>query len=62
MVAACARDGDRFMLEGVSVFALIIVAFIAVTALMGVRQVPQGHRRLHRRDGADGRAAGAAGL
>ena len=31
------------MLEGVSVFALLIVAFIAVTALMGVRQVPQGY-------------------
>src|SRR5271166_5227749 len=30
------------MLEGVSVFALVIVAFVVVTALMGVRQVPQG--------------------
>src|SRR5271157_5626545 len=30
------------MLEGVSVFALVIVAFFVVTALMGVRQVPQG--------------------
>ena len=30
------------MIEGASVFALVIVAFIVVTALMGVRQVPQG--------------------
>jgi regulator of protease activity HflC (stomatin/prohibitin superfamily) len=30
------------MLEGVSVFALVVVAFAVVTALMGVRQVPQG--------------------
>ncbi len=30
------------MLEGVSVFALVVVAFVVVTALMGVRQVPQG--------------------
>jgi regulator of protease activity HflC (stomatin/prohibitin superfamily) len=30
------------MLEGVSVFALAVVAFVVVTALMGVRQVPQG--------------------
>jgi regulator of protease activity HflC (stomatin/prohibitin superfamily) len=30
------------MLEGVSVFALVAVAFVVVTALMGVRQVPQG--------------------
>ena len=31
------------MIEGVSVFALVIVAFIVVTVLMGVRQVPQGY-------------------
>ncbi len=31
------------MIEGVSVFALVIVAFVVVTALMGVRQVPQGY-------------------
>ncbi len=31
------------MIEGASVFALVIVAFIVVTALMGVRQVPQGY-------------------
>jgi regulator of protease activity HflC (stomatin/prohibitin superfamily) len=30
------------VLEGASVFALVIVAFVVVTALMGVRQVPQG--------------------
>jgi len=30
------------MIEGVSVFALVVVAFAVVTALMGVRQVPQG--------------------
>jgi len=30
------------MFEGASVFALVIVAFVVVTALMGVRQVPQG--------------------
>ncbi len=31
------------MIEGASAFALVIVAFIVVTALMGVRQVPQGY-------------------
>ena len=31
------------MIEGFSVFALVIVAFVVVTALMGVRQVPQGY-------------------
>ncbi len=31
------------MIEGVSVFALVVVGFIVVTALMGVRQVPQGY-------------------
>jgi regulator of protease activity HflC (stomatin/prohibitin superfamily) len=31
------------MIEGASVFALIAVAFVVVTALMGVRQVPQGY-------------------
>jgi regulator of protease activity HflC (stomatin/prohibitin superfamily) len=31
------------MIEGVSVFALVVVAFVVVTALMGVRQVPQGY-------------------
>ncbi len=31
------------MIEGASVFALVIVAFVVVTALMGVRQVPQGY-------------------
>ena len=30
------------MIEGFSVFALVVVGFIVVTALMGVRQVPQG--------------------
>jgi regulator of protease activity HflC (stomatin/prohibitin superfamily) len=30
------------MFQGVSVFALVIVAFIVVTVLMGIRQVPQG--------------------
>jgi len=30
------------MIEGVSVFAIVIVAFIVITVLMGVRQVPQG--------------------
>ena len=30
------------MIEGFSVFALAVVGFIVVTALMGVRQVPQG--------------------
>ena len=29
--------------RGVSVFALVVVAFVVVTALMGVRQVPQGY-------------------
>jgi regulator of protease activity HflC (stomatin/prohibitin superfamily) len=31
------------MIEGVSVFVLVVVAFVVVTALMGVRQVPQGY-------------------
>jgi regulator of protease activity HflC (stomatin/prohibitin superfamily) len=31
------------MIEGVSVFAVVVVAFVVVTALMGVRQVPQGY-------------------
>ena len=31
------------MIEGVSVFAVIVVAFIVITVLMGVRQVPQGY-------------------
>ncbi len=30
------------MIEGVSAFALVVVAFVVVTALMGVRQAPQG--------------------
>lgn len=30
------------MFEGVSVFALAVVAFAVVTALMSVRQAPQG--------------------
>src|SRR5215475_13941645 len=30
------------MIDGVSVFALVVVAFIVITVLMGVRQVPQG--------------------
>ena len=30
------------MFEGVSVFALVLVAFVAVTALMGERQAPPG--------------------
>ena len=31
------------MFEGLSIFALIVVAFVLVTALMGVRKVPQGY-------------------
>jgi hypothetical protein len=30
------------MIEGISVFAIVVVAFIVITVLMGVRQVPQG--------------------
>ena len=30
------------MFEGVSVFAIVVVAFVVITVLMGVRQVPQG--------------------
>jgi regulator of protease activity HflC (stomatin/prohibitin superfamily) len=30
------------MIEGVSVFAIVVVAFVVITVLMGVRQVPQG--------------------
>src|SRR5271165_3012348 len=36
-------DGDRSMIQGVSVFAIVVVAFIVITVLMGVRQVPQGY-------------------
>ena len=31
------------MFEGVSIFALIVVAFVLLTTLMGVRKVPQGY-------------------
>src|ERR1700691_4386751 len=31
------------MLEGASIFALVVAAFVVITALMGVRQVPQGY-------------------
>jgi regulator of protease activity HflC (stomatin/prohibitin superfamily) len=31
------------MIEGVSVFVIVVVAFIVITMLMGVRQVPQGY-------------------
>ena len=31
------------MIEGMSVFAIVVVAFIVITVLMGVRQVPQGY-------------------
>ena len=48
--AKCARFGvarspSRGALdpESASVFALVVVAFVVVTALMGVRQVPQGY-------------------
>jgi hypothetical protein len=37
-----AGEGDRSMIEGVSLFAVIVVAFVVITVLMGVRQVPQG--------------------
>jgi regulator of protease activity HflC (stomatin/prohibitin superfamily) len=30
------------MIEGISVFAIVVVTFIVITVLMGVRQVPQG--------------------
>jgi len=30
------------MVDGISVFAIVVVAFIVITVLMGVRQVPQG--------------------
>jgi len=30
------------MIEGISAFAIVVVAFIVVTVLMGIRQVPQG--------------------
>ena len=36
-------EGVRTMIEGVSVFALVVVAFVLVTLMMGVRQVPQGY-------------------
>ena len=31
------------MFEGVSIFALVVVAFVLLTTLMGVRKVPQGY-------------------
>ena len=31
------------ILQGASIFALVVVAFVVITALMGVRQVPQGY-------------------
>jgi regulator of protease activity HflC (stomatin/prohibitin superfamily) len=31
------------ILEGATIFALVIAAFVVITALMGVRQVPQGY-------------------
>jgi regulator of protease activity HflC (stomatin/prohibitin superfamily) len=31
------------ILEGASIFALVVAAFVVITALMGVRQVPQGY-------------------
>ena len=31
------------MLEGATIFALVVAAFVVITALMGVRQVPQGY-------------------
>jgi regulator of protease activity HflC (stomatin/prohibitin superfamily) len=30
------------MIEGVSVFPVVVVAFVVIIVLMGVRQVPQG--------------------
>src|ERR1700722_13888208 len=35
--------GERVMLEGATIFALVVAAFVVITALMGVRQVPQGY-------------------
>ena len=35
--------GGAVMLEGATIFALVVVAFVVITALMGVRQVPQGY-------------------
>lgn len=31
------------ILEGASIFALVVAAFVVITAVMGVRQVPQGY-------------------
>ena len=31
------------ILEGASIFAFVVAAFVVITALMGVRQVPQGY-------------------
>ena len=31
------------ILEGATIFALVVAAFVVITALMGVRQVPQGY-------------------
>src|SRR5258708_33749631 len=35
--------GEPVMLEGATIFALVVAAFVVITALMGVRQVPQGY-------------------
>ena len=31
------------ILQGASIFALVVAAFVVITALIGVRQVPQGY-------------------
>src|SRR5271156_1950476 len=45
--AACPQawfdQREPVILEGASIFALVVAAFVVITALMGVRQVPQGY-------------------
>ena len=41
--AGWSNQRGAVILEGATIFALVVVAFVVITALMGVRQVPQGY-------------------
>jgi regulator of protease activity HflC (stomatin/prohibitin superfamily) len=43
LAAAWFDQREAVILEGASIFALVVAAFVVITALMGVRQVPQGY-------------------
>src|SRR3984885_11153049 len=42
-VSLIRSEASPVMLEGATIFALVVAAFVVITALMGVRQVPQGY-------------------